>query len=274
VAQVQDAQSLAWTSDGKLLVSDGQGVRRMNPDGGQQTMLMNDPNSWIVDMARCGDRYLLLSWAFHGGTNRTGIWRVNADGSNPTQLTKGTFDYYPMCSPDGKWAYYFDVGEAHPLMRVRLEGGDAEPVPSTEIHRMFGIGAGWAISPDGKLLAFNAELTAVDNPQSAVSKLALVSLDSSSQAAPRLLEPDRRIAGGAPFTNNLSFTPDGRSLAYIVRDQGVDNVWVQPLDGSAGHRITNFTSDNIAEFRWSPDGKSLAVARMHNTSDVVLLREK
>src|SRR5579859_972603 len=94
VAQVQDAQSLAWTSDGKLLVSDGQGVRRMNPDGGQQTTVMSDPNSWIVDMARCGDRYLVLSWAFHGGTNRTGIWRANADGSNPTQLTKGTFDYY------------------------------------------------------------------------------------------------------------------------------------------------------------------------------------
>jgi WD40 repeat protein len=242
-------------------------------DGGQPTTVMNDPNSWIVDMARCGDRYLVLSWAFHGGTNRTGIWRANADGSNPTPLTKGTFDYFPMCSPDGKWIYYL-AGEAHPLMRVRLEGGDAEPVPSTEIQRMFGIGAGWAISPDGKLLAYNAELTVVDNPQSAVSKLALVSLDSGSQAAPRLLEPDRRIAACGNFINCLSFTPDGEALAYIVRDQGVDNIWVQPLDGSAGYRITNFTSDNIADFRWSPDGKSLAVARMHNTSDVVLLREK
>jgi eukaryotic-like serine/threonine-protein kinase len=54
----------------------------------------------------------------------------------------------------------------------------------------------------------------------------------------------------------------------------VDNVWVQPLDGSPGHQITNFTSENIAEFGWSPDGKTLAVARNHKISDVVLLQEK
>lgn len=139
------------------------------------------------------------------------------------------------------------------------------------------MGAGEAISPDGKLLAFNAELTAPDNPQSAVSKLALVDLESSSQSAPRLLAPDPRIGGGAGggnWTNTMSFTPDGKSVAYIFRDRGVDNIFVQPLDGSAGHQITNFTSENIAEFQWSPDGKALAVARTHDTSDVVLLREK
>jgi Tol biopolymer transport system component len=54
----------------------------------------------------------------------------------------------------------------------------------------------------------------------------------------------------------------------------VDNVFVQSLDGTPGHQITNFTSDNISQFKWSPDGKTLAVARFHTTSDVVLLREK
>jgi Tol biopolymer transport system component len=49
---------------------------------------------------------------------------------------------------------------------------------------------------------------------------------------------------------------------------------VQPLDGSRGHQITNFTSQHIAEFQWSPDGKTLAVARTEDASDVVLLREK
>jgi Tol biopolymer transport system component len=81
-------------------------------------------------------------------------------------------------------------------------------------------------------------------------------------------------AGGSGFTNAMTFTADGKSVAYIVRDQGVDNIFVQPLDGSPGKQITNFTSEHIAEFQWSPDGKTLAVARVHNTSDVVLLREK
>ncbi|MGB6386662.1 MAG: protein kinase [Terriglobales bacterium] len=277
VAQAQDVQSVAWTADGKLLVSDGQGVRRMNSDGGQQTAVLNDPNSWIVDLARCGDHYLVLSWAFHGGTSRVGLWRTNADGSNPTQLTKGAFDHDPACSPDGKWVYYNDSEVARSLMRVRLEGGAPEPVPSSEVPRMYALGAGDAISPDGKLLAFDAEITAPDNPQAAISRLALVNLGSNSPSTAHLIQPDPRIAGGAGsgvFNNALNFTPDGKSLAYIIRDQGVDNIFVQPLDGSPGHQITNFTSDSITQFQWSPDGKTLAVARAHNTSDVVLLREK
>jgi Tol biopolymer transport system component len=262
-------------------VSDGQRVQSMNPDGGQQSTILNDPNSWIADMARCGDRYIVLAWSFHGGTNQVHIWRANVDGSNLKQLSKGAFDRYPVCSPDGKWVYYYSSAGPHFSMRAPLEGGEAEPVPASEVRGTYGAGAGEAISPDGKELIFNADIALPDNPQEPVSKLALVTLDASShdasvQPSPTLLQPDPRMAagGGNGFTNNLNFTPDGKSVAYIVRDQGVDNIFVQPLDGSPGHQITNFTSEHIAEFQWSPDGKILAVARAQKTSDVVLLREK
>jgi len=271
--QAQDVQSVAWTADGKLLVSDGQSVQTMNLDGGQRATILNDPNSWIADMARCGDHYIVVAWAFHGGTNQVHLWRINPDGSNPTQLTNGIFDHFAVCSPDAKWAYYSDV-VPHFSKRVPLEGGKPEPVPASDVHDMYAFGAGEAISPDGKRLIFNADIS---GPNSiALSKLALVTLDSSSQSAPILFQPDPRIAtgGGTGFTNTMASTPDGKSVAYIVRDQGVDNIFVQPLDGSPGHQITNFTSEHIAEFQWSPDGKTLAVARAQNTSDVVLLREK
>jgi hypothetical protein len=48
----------------------------------------------------------------------------------------------------------------------------------------------------------------------------------------------------------------------VGRENGVDNVWVQPLDGSAGHAITDFKSEQIWTFSLSPDGKSLAVLRL------------
>ncbi|MGB7602702.1 MAG: protein kinase [Candidatus Sulfotelmatobacter sp.] len=273
LTQAQDVQSVAWTADGKLLVSDGQSVRQMNPDGGQQSTILSDPNSWIADIARCGDHYVVVAWGFHGGTNQVHLWRINPDGSNPTQLTNGSFDRFPVCSPDAKWLYYSDV-VPHFSKRVPLEGGKPEPVPASDVHDMYGFGAGEAISPDGKRLIFNADISGSNSV--AFSKLALVTLDSTSQSSPILFQPDPRIAtgGGTGFTNVMTFTPDGKSVAYIVRDQGVDNIFVQPLDGSPGHAITNFTSEHIAEFQWSPDGKTLAVARAQNTSDVVLLREK
>ncbi|MGC2474378.1 MAG: protein kinase [Candidatus Sulfotelmatobacter sp.] len=281
LALAQDVQSVSWTAAGQLLVSDGQSLRTMNPDGGQQSTILNDQNSWLVDMARCGDRYIVLAWAFHGGTNQVHIWRTNSDGSNPSQLTNGAFDRFPVCSPDGKWVYYYDGDGPHYPKRVPLEGGQPEPVPASDVRGMYGFGAGEAISPDGKQLIFNADVNSADNSPGAVSRLALVTLDSNShdssaRSSPILLRPDPRMAtgGGNGFTNAMTFTPDGKSVAYIVRDKGVDNIFAQPLDGSPGHQITNFTSEHIAEFQWSPDGKTLAVARAQNTSDVVLLREK
>jgi len=97
-------------------------------------------------------------------------------------------------------------------------------------------------------------------------KIALVSLDSAG--APRLINADPRIAG-----NGIQFTPDGKVLAYAVRENGVDNVWLQPLDGSPGRRITNFNSDQIVDLCWSPDGKNLGILRSRSDSDVVLLQE-
>jgi hypothetical protein len=55
-------------------------------------------------------------------------------------------------------------------------------------------------------------------------------------------------------------------LVYIIKDKAA-NLWMQPLDGSPGHQITNFTADLITGFRWSPDRKTLAVMRTHSTSD-------
>ena len=41
---------------------------------------------------------------------------------------------------------------------------------------------------------------------------------------------------------------DGKSVIYVVKDKAA-NLWMQPLDGAPGHRITNFTSDVITGFR-------------------------
>jgi len=71
----------------------------------------------------------------------------------------------------------------------------------------------------------------------------------------------------------LSFTPDGTAVAYPIRENGVDNIWVQPLNGSNGKRITAFDSEQILNFHWSPDGRKLCVLRGHTDSDVVLIRD-
>ena len=35
-----------------------------------------------------------------------GVWRMDADGSNPIRIADETFANSPQCSPDGKWVVY------------------------------------------------------------------------------------------------------------------------------------------------------------------------
>ncbi|MGA8072032.1 MAG: hypothetical protein WB995_01070, partial [Candidatus Acidiferrales bacterium] len=103
--------------------------------------------------------------------------------------------------------------------------------------------------------------------QTSTTKVALLDVDANSEASAKYLDPRAEIA--LP----IAFTPDGKAVAYTIVENGVGNVWAQPLDGSPGHRLTNFTSDQIRTFQFSPDGKSFTVARIHVVSDVVLLRD-
>ena len=64
---------------------------------------------------------------------------------------------------------------------------------------------------------------------------------------------------------------DGRAISYVPV-LGT-NIWVQPLDGSKPRQLTHFTDERpIADYRWSRDGKRLAIARSSVTNDIVLFR--
>jgi len=71
----------------------------------------------------------------------------------------------------------------------------------------------------------------------------------------------------------LAFAPDPKAVVYLVREKNIDNLWEQPLDGSPARQLTHFTSEQIARFRFSPDGTKLAIERGHVESDAVLLRD-
>ena len=66
---------------------------------------------------------------------------------------------------------------------------------------------------------------------------------------------------------------DDRHLLYISTVGNAANIWSLPLDGKAPKPITNFESQLIENFSLSPDGKRLAVSRMSNTSDAVLITD-
>jgi serine/threonine protein kinase len=256
--------SFNWASDGALLTSDFARLLQTDIYGKNPTVLASDPAAGILSLSTCGAKSIVFPWAFHGGTNSIDIWRVNADGSHPAQLTDGSNDafFQPTCSGNHSWVYFFrDVTN---LWRVPLDGsGKPEAIPGSAVPHAFQAGRGMGISPDGKTLAYLIKYLA----ETEVGSIKIALLDLATLKTPRLFDANLNISAGPQFT------PDGKAVAYPVRENGVDNVWIQPLDGSPGRQVTKFNSEQILSFHWSSDGKNLGVLRGHTDSDVVLLQE-
>jgi Tol biopolymer transport system component len=260
-AQSKDSHFFGWAGNDGLYF-DGS-LQRVPIEGGNRTTLLDDPAAHIYKPSPCSSgRYVVFVWQGHPDGNKTNIWRIDADGTNPQQLTHGAADIGPFCSPDGRWVYYVDLVNLH-VMRVPIEGGNSEAAPGTGLPGMVLGSVGAGVSHDGKLLAFVALKAAPDSRM----KLALADLSAGVEPRTRLVDPDPRVVAV------VRFAPDDKSVVYIIRENGADNLWVQPLDGSRGRQITNFTSDVIQNFEYSPDLKTLGVMRSHIESDVVLLRD-
>ena len=264
--------SFSWTGDGQLLISHGDRLVRQHIDGTHAATLLSDPAAWISAPVSCdSDRWIALNWMVHGEGSANRIWRANPEGSDLVPLTSGEFGSFWGCSPDGKWLYYSEQ-ITNGVSRIASGGGKPEPVPGANPPNSLTVQA--TLSPDGKTLAI---FTEVLNPESKTyfNRIVLDNLDSGV----RNLDLDPALKAvfrtqGPPDSAGFRFSPDGKFISFVIEDAGEDNIWMQPVDGSKGRKLTNFNdSERIQDFRWSPDGKSLALLRFHSVSDVILLRD-
>ena len=264
-AQNHNSFAFGWQNNGGLFFDDGSNLLRVARDGSGRTTVLSEPDEQILRPMACpGTRFVTFVRTGNQQNGQVNVWRANDDGTNLSQLTTSGVDIAPVCSSDGKWVYYNHSENTDVIMRVPVAGGPAEKVPGTDIPGMLTATPQFDVSPDQKLLAM---LMINVDPNDPKKRIALVPLNAGPQPEMRWLVPDTRIS------SNPIFTPDGKALVYPVRQNGVDNLWQQPLDGRSGRQITNFDSDTIRIAQYSPDGKTLGVLQVHAESDVVLLRD-
>ncbi|MGA2415806.1 MAG: protein kinase [Candidatus Sulfotelmatobacter sp.] len=241
--------NFTWTA-GNQLVSDQANVLNMiDPATGNKTVIPGEVSGgapWA-----CGGSGSIVFIRLQKGAQN--LWRMS-NGGDVRQVTDGKLDTRPVCSHDGKWVFFQQGGEQK-LAKVPIEGGPTQVL--TELPVL-----GFDISPNGNLAAFPTL------QHSGEHKEMLALLPTEGDQAPKLVEFER------PRHGLLHFLIDGKAVVYPVRENGIDNLWLQPLDGSKGRQITNFDSEHIFDFHWSFDGKQLALVRGHTDSDVVLIRDQ
>ena len=249
---------LGWMPNGQLLMSVmGGSLTLLNPASGAKTTIMSQLR--FPGFARsCPDGHLVFTSAPEAVEAH--IFRADADGGNVKQLTRGKFDYAPVCSPDSKTVLYGDADSK--LEKVAIEGGASQQYPDYPNFARI------AISPDGKLAAI-----VTNRLGDTKEKLGLLSVDFSQPI--RFLDFERpRVEYGILVGDGpILFKRDGTGIIYPVREGQTDNLWLQHLDGSPGKQLTDFKSEFIRDFDYSSDGKQLAIIRGHREADVVLIHD-
>jgi Tol biopolymer transport system component/predicted Ser/Thr protein kinase len=225
--------------------------------------------------------------------NNWDIWAVDADGSNPTQLTSNQeLNGWPKVTADGKYVIFLSnrAGTVN-VFRADLDGGN--PLQLTRGT----LDVQPAVTPDSRWVVYLQPDTgklykvSIDGGEPVVIRdkrggAPAISPDGKLIAVPTYYEDRQRwildvvpFDGGEPLHSfdrenmgDFTWAPDGKAITFTRTEGGVENVWRLPLDGGEPSQLTHFDADFIQAYAWSQDGKRLALSRGRTSQDIVLLQ--
>ncbi|HXI25522.1 MAG TPA: winged helix-turn-helix domain-containing protein [Pyrinomonadaceae bacterium] len=243
---------LSWTPDGKLVYT---------------SQIAGEQNLWIANAQKPEPKQLTAHAGFSEQpvvspdgryivflSNRNGqqhLWRIDIDGKNPMQLTHGVGDTQPTFTSDSQFVIFRSLNPQG-LFRVEINGG--EPVRLTE-RGFFDPN----VSPDGKLVACGYRPAPADK-----NRIATLAIQGG---------PPSIICEWPAQYGRIRWMLDGSGITYAARQEGVGNIWIQPIDGGAAKQLTHWNPNPIFSFEWSRDGKWLAYASGSITSDVIQITD-
>ncbi|MGA8044502.1 MAG: hypothetical protein WCA37_17030, partial [Terracidiphilus sp.] len=161
------------------------------------------------------------------------LWRKNADGSEPLQLTfRPLMAYGPEWSPDGKQIVFYgqEAGQRLMIYSVSAEGGEARKLLNGAEANYYG--ASW--SPDGDSIVF----TSVSNPTP--PHIEVFNL--------RTLQ--RRKVAGSEGLEWARWSPDGKYISALSTD---GRLMLFDLKKSTWSTLL----EDVRGQAWSRDGSSL-----------------
>jgi Tol biopolymer transport system component len=179
---------------------------------------------------------------------------VGLDGQDLTQLTHSdTQVSIGQLLSDNQTVFYQKNQRPQGWVVIRQNpDGTSVPVTEQEADR-------WSVSPDEKFLAFSA-----DDAKTGKPAIFIRSLESGSIVTSFAGEPNR----------SFGWTRDSKAVVYDLRKSGASELMLQPVDGSPVRTITDFRNDTIFWSDWSFDGKTLAVVRGKQPTDIVMIKEE
>jgi Tol biopolymer transport system component/DNA-binding winged helix-turn-helix (wHTH) protein len=230
------------------------------------------------------------------------IWLMDADGTNPKQLTENeTADYSPKVSPDGRFIVFSsNRSGSRTLWRMNADGSNpvnlsnlpysSSPSISPDGHWVYfsaadqktgravlwkiSMGGGDAvqmtelptmapqISPDGKYLACFFPSGGAFSEQNRKMKLTLLAPENAAIV---------KQFDTLPGNNVFNWTPDSRAISYSDNSTGMANLWLLSIDGGAPQKLTDSETEDIFLHTWSKNGRNLIFVKESVNNNIVLI---
>ena len=252
---VSSFDRLGWLADGRLMYAateDGkETIFTINADGTNVRQITNGDDGFRIYPNVTGNGQSISFLSSRAGAKQ--VWRVDADGKNLTKTTT-----------TGSWVLAAQILRDNlTVIYAAQQGGSAilyKQTPDGQTTQLNDSDTGFfVVSPDEKLLAVEAF-----DKTARKYRVQLHSLE------------DGKIIKTFDFVplHRMSFTPDGKNLAYKIVKNDISQIMIQPLDGGEAFALTDFQTDDIFSFNWSLDGKYLAVIRGKQLNDAVLIKSE
>jgi serine/threonine protein kinase len=181
---------------------------RFSPDGKSIAVTIEDPRS--------------------GGDD---IWVIPVAGGQPTRVTFGPSDYWPVWSPDGKQMAYGVRENGKLSIRQRfLDGSKPEEVLYQNDAYINGSPIDW--SPDGKYLSLDLE------SKDGIFSNWILPLTADGKSGDRNIFQPPAASHMAVSQYDGRFSSDGRWLAYFSYETGRPEVYVVPFEAGAKTQVS------------------------------------
>jgi serine/threonine-protein kinase len=172
------------------------------------------------------------------------IWTIEFDGGRIARTTFQGFNGSIVWTPDSQRLFYSAFENVtQSAGRVESVPTDNSAAPTNIIDFTAFQGYPTSISPDGGVLIGTADR----NTAIAGGDIWALDLDESSgePAFAMLLETDFA-------ESHATFSPDGRWIAYVSNESGIEQVYVVPYPGPGGK--SQVSTDGGRQPRWNPAG--------------------
>lgn len=226
-----DGKHIAFLRNTGTLVGD---VYSMNLDGTDLHRVTWDQRD-IMGFCWDSDNHdFILASRRNDGILR--LWQTRQNG-HYIRLTDGlTAAGFPAMSPDGNRIVFSSYHNVSSLWRAWTHEGRAQPVIENG-----SVNADPAFSPDGRKIAFRSD---------ASGSAEIWTADADGKNAHQI------SALNGPFIDHITWSPDGKALAFDCRDSGHTSVCLMPAQGGAILHPVSWDSDEEMPV-FSADGRAL-----------------